>query len=82
MLGPHSDRGRTSEEYSSAARLFGFLDAHGTALAPADFGLQHEYDRALNVLRGAIGADHLTRLMAVGATMTEDEAIDQARAIR
>jgi tetratricopeptide (TPR) repeat protein len=82
MLGPQSQRGRTSDEYTGAARLFGFLDAHVTALSPADFGLQHEYDRALSVLRDAIGADDLTRLMAVGATMTEDEAIDQAHAIR
>ncbi|HEY5093907.1 MAG TPA: tetratricopeptide repeat protein [Candidatus Eremiobacteraceae bacterium] len=82
MLAPQSQRGRTSDEYSGAARLFGYLDAHLATLAPADFGLQREYDRALSVLRGAIGEDNLTSLMAVGATMTEDESIDQAHAIR
>jgi hypothetical protein len=43
--------------------------------------LQREYDHALAVLRDVIDADDLLHLMAAGAMMTEDEAIDQEHAI-
>jgi non-specific serine/threonine protein kinase len=82
MLRPQAERRRDSAEYAGAARLFGFLDAHITAVAPAEYGLQQEFDRALAVLRDAIGAADLIDQMAVGATMTEDQAIEQARALR
>jgi predicted ATPase/DNA-binding XRE family transcriptional regulator len=82
MLRPQVEGRRMSAEHAGAARLFGFLDAHLTTVAPEEYSLQQEYDRALAVLRGAIGPDDLTHLMAAGATMTEDEAIDQAHAIQ
>jgi predicted ATPase/DNA-binding XRE family transcriptional regulator len=82
VLMPRVEGRRTTAEYAGAARLFGFLDAHFTAVALEEYSLQQEYDRALTVVRGAIGADDLTHQMAAGAAMTEDEAIDQARAIR
>jgi hypothetical protein len=81
VLKPQAEGRRTSAKYVGAARLFGFLDAHLSTVAPEEYGLQHEYDRALAVLRGAIGADDLRHLLSAGATMTEDEAIDQAHAI-
>jgi hypothetical protein len=45
------------------------------------YGLPHQYDRALDVLRDAIGPDELAKLTAAGATMTEDEAIAEAHAL-
>ena len=44
--------------------------------------MPEEHTRALGVLRERIDADELKRLMATGAAMTEDEAIDQAHAIQ
>jgi tetratricopeptide (TPR) repeat protein len=81
MLKPQVEGKPTSAEYAGAARLFGYLGARLSAVEPERYGLQHEYDRALTVLRGAIGADALTHLAAAGTTMTEDEAIGQAYAI-
>ena len=43
---------------------------------------EQEYDRALAVLRDAIGADTVARLMAEGATMTEEQAIGEASETR
>ncbi len=48
---------------------------------PATPACSVEYDHALAVLRDVIDADDLLHLMAAGAMMTEDEAIDQAHAI-
>jgi hypothetical protein len=42
---------------------------------------QREYDRALDVLRDALGSDEFTDLMTGGATLTEDEAIAEAHAL-
>lgn len=72
---------RTSAEYPGAARILGFVDARRDGLGIEGLcDLTQEYGRALAALRDAIGADELTHLMAVGATMTEDEAIAQAQA--
>jgi predicted ATPase/transcriptional regulator with XRE-family HTH domain len=65
------------------ARLFGFVEAR---LRPLDtmkkHGLQEECDRALAALQEQIGGDKLAQLMAAGATMTENDAIDEAYAIQ
>jgi tetratricopeptide (TPR) repeat protein len=69
-------------EYAGAARLFGFVQAHfATRGIPQRYGLPFGYDRALSVLRDAIGSNEVTFLMATGATMTENEAIAQAHAL-
>ena len=81
MLRPQPQAQDMSKKYAATARLFGFLEAHRANVAPQEYSLEPEYERGLAVLRGAIGADVLTKLMAAGATMTEDEAIDQARAL-
>jgi predicted ATPase/transcriptional regulator with XRE-family HTH domain len=79
LLGPQAEDRRDS---AGAARLLGFAEARRVALGnPQEYGLRQKYDRALIVLRDAIGADELTDLMAAGATMTEDEAIAQAHAL-
>jgi predicted ATPase/transcriptional regulator with XRE-family HTH domain len=67
---------------TGAARLFGFVEARRTELGISlDYGLRQEYNRALAVLRDAIGTDELTHLMIAGASMTEDEAVAQAYAL-
>ncbi len=83
LLQPHVEGRRTSAEHQSAAVLLGFVDTRRTTLGISKVnGLQHQYDRALAVLRNAIGAGQLANLMAAGTTMTEDQAIDQARALK
>jgi predicted ATPase/DNA-binding XRE family transcriptional regulator len=82
VLKPDIERRRSSTKYVAAARLFGFVDAHlATMGGIGHSGLQREYDRALAVLHDAIDAGDLVHLMAAGAIMIEDEAIDQAHAI-
>jgi predicted ATPase/DNA-binding XRE family transcriptional regulator len=64
-------------KYAGAARVLGFVEARGGQPV-----LQQEYDRAaLAMLRHAIGAQGVEILMAAGATMTDDEAIAEARAL-
>ena len=82
ILKPQEEGRRTSAQYAGAARLFGFLEVHLRGMEPKEYGLRSEHDRALTLLRGTIPADALTHLMADGASMIEDEAIEQARAIQ
>jgi hypothetical protein len=82
VLKPHVDGRPTIAEYEGTARLLGFLGVRLRLIEPEKYGLQREHDRALAALRVAIGADDLRHLMAAGASMSEDEAIDQAHAIR
>jgi hypothetical protein len=72
----------TSLDYAGAAPIFGFVEARLTALVGGVENLDRKYYQgALAVLRETIGADELTRLMAIGATMTEDEAVARAQAL-
>jgi tetratricopeptide (TPR) repeat protein len=81
LLRPHIESGPAFVPYAAAAHIFGFFDARWATLGiPRKYGLP-EYDGALELLRSAIGQRELTRLMAVGATMAEDEAIAQAHAL-
>jgi hypothetical protein len=83
ILKPQVEGRHMTTEYTGIGRLIGFVDACLTTIGDqAYFGLQRERDRALALLRNAIGKDILSQLMAAGATMTEDEAIDQAHAIQ
>jgi tetratricopeptide (TPR) repeat protein len=70
----------TRVDYASAAEIFGFANARISALGSADQD-GPVYDRALGLLRDELGLDELTRLIAEGATMTEDEAANRARAL-
>lgn len=74
-LRPHSD----AQARSKAARVLGFSEARiaamGSARAP-DY--QWVYDRAVAALCGDIGAAVFERLMAEGAAMTEEEAVETA----
>ena len=82
LLSPQHRERTTSAAYAGAARLLGFYEGRRTELGMStERGLRQEHDRALAVLREAIGADELEKLMALGARMTEDEAIAQAQAL-
>lgn len=58
-----------------AARILGYVDALENPLWP---GEQREHDRVISVLRDTIGAGELTKLMAEGAAMTQEQAIATA----
>ena len=67
-----------------AARILGFVDARLSAMGAARLNNQErrEYDRALAVLQGVLGAAGLTTGLAEGAAMSESEAIAQATGAR
>ena len=82
LLGLQSERERLSVHCDGAAQLLGFAATRLNELGfPEVYALPLECNRALSVLRDAIGADELSRLMATGATLTEDAAIDLANAL-
>jgi tetratricopeptide (TPR) repeat protein len=82
VLRPDIDSRRLSTKHAGVARLFGFVEARLATMGGLGYsGLQREYDHAIAMLRDVIGADDLVHLMAAGAMMTEDEAIDQVHAI-
>ncbi len=82
LLSPRVEVRRTPAEYAGVARLLGFVEVRWRMLQiDEESGLQHEYDKALGILRDGIGHHELTRLMTAGAAMTEDEAFAQAHAL-
>ncbi len=81
LLGPQAEHVPVAMRYAGAARLFGFVDARFASLGSLEDLSREYYQGALALLRVAIGADELTRLMATGARMTENEAVAQAHAL-
>jgi predicted ATPase len=72
-----------AEIRSRAAQILGFSDARIAATGSIRQGAdQLVYDRAMSALRNAMGADTLSNLMAKGATMTEEQAVEAALACR
>ncbi len=65
--------------YELAARILGFADARlvtsGSERLPL---LQPRYERVLDMLREALGVEKVNELMAVGAEMTEQQAVEEA----
>ncbi len=77
------DPERRAEPCARAARLLGFIEERLTALAsPRDFHDRREYERALVLLRDAIGREQLATLMNEGAQISQEQAIDEALAGR
>ena len=73
---------RAPSVYATAGRVLGFVDARLEALESGrDFIEQPQYERILAVLRETLGADALVNLRAEGATMNEDQAVEEAFAI-
>jgi predicted ATPase/transcriptional regulator with XRE-family HTH domain len=70
---------RRPEARSQATRMLGFSEARIAAIGsprwPDD---QLVYDRAVAALRDAMGAAAVTNLLADGAAMTEEQAVEEA----
>jgi tetratricopeptide (TPR) repeat protein len=77
-LRPHPIADRSATAYARAARVLGFFDARPAALDSVLKLDRQEYDRALNALREALGADAVAKLMDEGATLTEEQAVEDA----
>lgn len=78
-LRPDSGAEPLPTRQAHAARLLGYADARLAVLgAPRQFTEQQEYDRVLDRLAQTFGSDELAELMACGAEMTEDSAVDEA----
>ncbi len=65
--------------YIRAARILGFVDARLQAIGSARMYIYEQgYDLAVASLREVIGADAVARFMAEGATMTQEQAVEEA----
>jgi predicted ATPase/class 3 adenylate cyclase len=65
-----------------AARLLGYADARLNGLeALRQYTEQQERDKMFAALRDALGEDQLAKLMAEGATWTEDRAVAEGLAV-
>ena len=65
--------------HARAARILGYADARLKAIGSARLPfVQPHYRRVLNLLHDAMGAPAVRSLMAEGAAMTEDKAIEAA----
>ena len=73
---------RAPSGYAKAGQVLGFVDARLEALASGrDFIELPQYERVLAVLRCAMGVDVVANLMAEGAAMTQEQAIETALAL-
>jgi hypothetical protein len=78
-LRPCEDVEGLRRNHVRAARVLGFVDARLAILgAPRQYTEQQEHERATSVLRTAFVQDELDVLIRVGASMTDDQAIDEA----
>ncbi len=77
-----SVRAQADNVCSRAARILGFSDARieksGSVLRIDERPI---YDRTLTALREAIGGEAVATLMAEGAAMTEEQAVQEALAL-
>ena len=81
-LWPADDEEPTRGDRFRAARLLGYADARLSGLeALRQYTEQQEYDKTRAALRDALGEDQLAKLMAEGATWTEDQAVAEGLAI-
>jgi tetratricopeptide (TPR) repeat protein len=78
-LQPREEPENAWEQRKRAAQLLGFVDKRLASLDVADWYTEaQEHDRVLAVLHDTIGSDELLQLMATGAQMTQDEAVEYA----
>jgi predicted ATPase/DNA-binding XRE family transcriptional regulator len=76
---PRARRESARTAHEGAAQLLGFVDSRLTALGSTQFRQQQqERDRSFAALCDTLGRRSVTKLMAVGAAMTEDQAIADA----
>ena len=82
ILQAQEEADRAPSGYAKAGRVLGFVDARLEALASGrDFIERPQYERVLAVLHETLGSDALAKVMAAGATMSEDQAVEEAFAI-
>jgi hypothetical protein len=80
VLRPYA--GAPRETLARAAYLLGYVDAlFATLEALREYTEQQEYDKMIPVLRDALGADEVAKLMAEGSTWSEDQAVAEAMLI-
>jgi predicted ATPase/ribosome-binding protein aMBF1 (putative translation factor) len=78
-LRPHADEVSRRIADSKAARLLGFVNKRLSETGAVRMGyLPLEYDRAYSALRSSTSADALRNLMADGAAMSEEQALEAA----
>lgn len=78
-LRPRVTRESVRTAHEGAAQFLGFVDGRLTALGSTKFRQQQQQrDRSLAALCDTLGRKSVTRLMAAGAAMTEDQAIADA----
>ena len=76
---PQGEAERTSKARARAARILGFADARFRAIGSPRIALMEwQYGRVISALRESLGADAVARLMAEGAAMTEEQAVEAA----
>jgi predicted ATPase/DNA-binding XRE family transcriptional regulator len=76
---PQGDAERTGKARARAARILGFADARFRAIGSPRIALMEwQYGRVISALRESLGADAVARLMAEGASMTEEQAVEEA----
>jgi len=81
-LRPRPDAGQTAKSRALAARILGFSDACNEAIGLQRFpNTDPQYDRIISALRESLRADAVAKLMAAGATMTEEQAVEAASKI-
>jgi hypothetical protein len=77
-LRPPEVAGQTPARHANATRTLGFVDARLAAMGSARMYIHElEYGRALDALRGALGAHRVAGLMAEGAAMSEEQIVGQ-----
>lgn len=78
-LRPHATVRRAAPARLQAARVLGYSEARIAAMGSARASdYQWVYDRAVAALCDAMGAAAFEKLMAEGAAMTEEQAVDEA----
>jgi predicted ATPase/transcriptional regulator with XRE-family HTH domain len=81
-LRPRPDAEQTAKSRALAARILGFSDACNEAIGLQRFpNTDPQYDRIISALRESLRADAVAKLMAAGATMTEEQAVEAASKI-
>jgi predicted ATPase/transcriptional regulator with XRE-family HTH domain len=79
-LRPQVDAEHAGTSRALAARIFGFSDAQmGETIGLRRFSnVDRQYGPVISALRESLGADALAKLMAEGAAMTEEQAVEAA----
>jgi predicted ATPase len=79
-LRPRVDAEHTGKSRALAARILGFCDAQiGETIGLRRFSnVDRQYGPVISALRESLGADAVAKLMAEGAAMTEEQAVEAA----